>query len=127
MKLTSIFAVAAGGAIGAVLRYLISLIPFREGFPFATLTANLLGALVIGFITGFTVSGTANKNLILFFKTGVCGGFTNFSTFSLEAFGLFEDGKTAAGAAYIAVSVAGCLLGVWCGIAFGKCIAERIN
>ena len=57
MKLASIAAVAAGGAVGAVLRYMISLLPFRGEFPTATLIVNLLGALVIGFIAGFNASG----------------------------------------------------------------------
>ena len=120
MKLASIAAVAAGGAVGAVLRYMISLLPFRGEFPTATLIVNLLGALVIGFIAGFNASGKYNANAVTFFKTGVCGGFTTFSTFSLEAFGLLEKGRTALGVAYILLSVAGCLLGVWLGIMLGK-------
>ncbi|MGN0623297.1 MAG: fluoride efflux transporter CrcB [Oscillospiraceae bacterium] len=120
MKLTSFLAVAAGGAVGAVLRYLISLIPFRGDLPAATLLTNLIGAVAIGFIAGFAASGRGEKNLILFFKTGVCGGFTTFSTFSLEAFGLLEKGKTLTGAVYIAASLAGCILGVWLGMTLSK-------
>lgn len=118
----SFAAVAAGGAVGAVLRYLISLIPFKGDFPFATLIANLLGALAIGFISGFAASGTANKTVVLFCKTGLCGGFTTFSTFSLESFSFFENGRTATGIIYIILSLAGCLLGVWA----GKAIAGKI-
>lgn len=120
MKLTSILAVAAGGAAGAVLRYMIGLLPFRGDFPAATLIVNLAGALAIGFIAGFTASGKYNQTAVTFFKTGVCGGFTTFSTFSLEAFGLLDKGRTVMGAVYIVLSVAGCLLGVWLGIMLGK-------
>jgi CrcB protein len=123
MKLTSIsavLAVAAGGAVGSVMRYLISLMPCRGSFPLPTLIANLLGALIIGFIAGYAPLKGAGKNTVLFFKTGMCGGFTTFSTFSLEAFGLFEKGRNALGAAYIIMSVAGCLLGVWAGMTAGK-------
>lgn len=81
MKLISIFAVAAGGAVGAVLRYLTGLIPFRGDMPFATLTVNLLGALAIGFIAGAAASGTINKNQTLFFKTGSAEIYDFFSLF----------------------------------------------
>lgn len=120
MKLTSFLAVAAGGAVGAVLRYLISLIPFRGDLPAATLLTNLIGAVAIGFIAGFAAWGRGGKNLILFFKTGVCGGFTTFSTFSLEAFGLLEKGRLITGAVYITASLAGCILGVWLGMTLSK-------
>ena len=125
MKLLSILAVAAGGAVGAVLRYLISLIPFKTDFPFATLAANLLGALIIGFIAGFTSFKKVNENIVLLLKTGMCGGFTTFSTFSLESYRLFESGKNALGILYVILSLSGCLLGVWCGIKLGKTAADR--
>lgn len=125
MKLISFLAVAAGGAAGAVLRYMISLLPFKSDFPFATLITNLLGAAVIGFIAGLTVSRSANKNLVLFFKTGVCGGFTTFSTFSLESYTLFENGKAALGTAYVIFSVIGCIIGVWLGAFLGKLVGGK--
>jgi CrcB protein len=53
----------------------------------------------------------------------MCGGFTTFSTFSLECFGLFESGKTLLGAVYLLISVLGCLIGVWAGTALGKIAA----
>lgn len=124
MKLTQFAAVAAGGAAGAVLRYMISLIPFKGDFPFATLAANLLGAVAIGFISGFASSGTVEKNLLLFCKTGLCGGFTTFSTFSLECFQFFENGKTLLGIVYMALSVGSCLLGVWLGTVLGRTAAK---
>lgn len=108
-----------------MLRYLISLIPFNGNFPIATLVTNILGALVIGFISGFAASGTVDKNAVLFLKTGVCGGFTTFSTFSLECFQLFESRKILTGSVYVIVSLSGCLLGVWAGTAFGKTVFSK--
>ena len=91
--------VALGGAVGAMARYAISLIPLKTEFPFLTLITNVIGAILIGFIVGIT-SGRdgVSKNMVLFWKTGVCGGFTTFSTFSFEnlqllsnkAYGLFS-------------------------------------
>ena len=82
--------VGLGGALGSMLRYLISLIPVNNTFPFLTLITNLLGALLIGFIVGLSDNLFISKKFLLFLKTGVCGGFTTFSTFSLEAVQLFQ-------------------------------------
>ena len=94
--------VALGGAIGAVGRYAISLISEKPGFPVLTLITNVLGAVLIGFVVGL-VSQRENisSNTVLFWKTGVCGGFTTFSAFSLEAFSLLENHQIAAGSIYI--------------------------
>ena len=105
--------VGLGGALGAVCRYLISLIPLKGDFPFLTLFTNLLGAVLIGIVDGIAGSNEKiSKQEVLFFKTGVCGGFTTFSTFSLEGLTLLEGGKYLLGTAYIVVSVVFCLLGV---------------
>lgn len=108
--------VALGGAIGSMCRYAISLIPVRTGFPVLTLITNIIGAVLIGFIAG-TLSERANisKNITLFWKTGVCGGFTTFSTFSLEAFDLIERKCYITGIIYMLLSVSFCFLGVFCG------------
>ncbi len=108
--------VALGGALGAAARYAISLIPVRSGFPFPTLITNITGAMLIGFIVG--IAGENSKispNTVLFWKTGVCGGFTTFSTFSLEAFTLFEGKSYISGTIYIILSVVFCLTGIFCG------------
>ena len=108
--------VALGGAIGAVGRYAISLTSEKLGFPVLTLITNILGAMLLGFIVGL-VSQRENisPNTVLFWKTGVCGGFTTFSTFSLEAFSLLENHQIVAGGIYIALSVVLCLAGIFCG------------
>ena len=94
--------VALGGAIGAVLRYTISLIPTKTSFPVLTLITNIIGAIAIGFIAGITLKKKdVSQNMVLFTKTGICGGFTTFSTFSLEAFQMFEKHQYLSGAIYV--------------------------
>ena len=108
--------VALGGALGAVCRYAISLIPVKTTFPILTLVTNLIGAVLIGFIVGIVSSKEdVSANSVLFWKTGVCGGFTTFSTFSREAFTLFENKAYVNGGIYIALSVLGCIAGVFAG------------
>ena len=113
--------VALGGALGAVGRYAVSMIPIKTEFPFLTLITNILGAVLIGFISGIvSAKQDVSQNTVLFWKTGVCGGFTTFSTFSLEAYELFEKGSNVLGLVYAVVSVVSCILGIVC----GKKIAE---
>lgn len=117
----NILYVALGGALGAVIRYLISLLPFKGDFPILTLFTNLLGALIIGFIVGVAENKEVNPNTILFLKTGFCGGFTTFSTFSLETFNLFEKKKYGIGTAYAGLSLVLCVAGVL----IGRALASR--
>lgn len=108
--------VALGGALGASGRYAISLIPVRTSFPVLTLLTNILGAVVIGFVVGIVnTRDSIPRGMVLFWKTGVCGGFTTFSTFSLEALGLFEEKSYALGSLYVGLSVLCCIAGVFCG------------
>ena len=98
--------VALGGAIGAAGRYAISLMPVKAEFPVLTLITNVLGAILIGFIAGVAAGNAdTSENAVLFWKTGVCGGFTTFSTFSLEALTLLEKKAYLAGSCYIILSV----------------------
>lgn len=112
--------VGLGGALGAVLRYGISQIPFKGEFPALTLITNVLGALVIGFIAGAAAERGLSQNTVLFLKTGVCGGFTTFSTFSLEAYVLAERGNYGMAVLYIITSVFLCLIGVGAGMYLAK-------
>lgn len=110
------FWVALGGAVGAMGRYAISLIPSKTAFPFLTLVTNIMGAILIGFVVGIvSAREDISQNNILFWKTGVCGGFTTFSTFSLEVYGLFENKLYVQGGLYVVLSVSFCVLGVICG------------
>lgn len=110
--------VAAGGAAGAVCRYLLSMIPVRGEFPVMTFLTNITGAFVIGLIVGLTAGKLSEApELVLFLKTGFCGGFTTFSTFSLETVQLLEKGKFLTGGLYAAGSVMLSLLGVLAGMA----------
>ena len=97
-------------------RYTISLIPVKTVFPILTLITNALGAILIGFIVGLVSKrGDISQNAILFWKTGVCGGFTTFSTFSLETFSLIENHQVALGGIYIVTSVGFCIVGIMLG------------
>ena len=117
--------VALGGALGAVGRYLCGMLPFlqRGSFPLATLLINLAGAFLIGLIAQIAAQrGMQNSGAVLFWKVGLCGGFTTFSTFSLESLTLLSSGKTLPAAAYIVSSVLLCLLGV----ALGQWLGQKL-
>ena len=101
-------AVGAGGFIGAVLRYLITLIKIPETnslFP-ATLITNIIGSFALGFLMGLSFSKKElNPYLMIFLKVGVCGGFTTFSTMTLEI-RMISKIHPMLGVGYAAVSVA---------------------
>ena len=109
-------AVGMGGFLGASMRYAINFIPFFSfiNFPAATLLINFSGAFMIGMITAWSEHfKDAGPISILFLKTGLCGGFTTFSTFSLETMELRGNGRIAAGISYAALSVVLCLLAIY--------------
>ncbi len=111
--------VALGGAIGACLRFGVVQAMLRitgSGFPLGVLTVNVVGSFVMGVVMVASVQrGFVWLNPFL--MVGVLGGFTTFSTFSLEAFTLFERGQFGAAGAYVGLNVvlslAGFSLGVW--------------
>ena len=100
-------AVGLGGFAGAVLRYLIGLIPTGETmiFPAKTFCINVIGCIVIGAITVLAAKLSVPPRLILFLKVGVCGGFTTFSTFALESSDLIRDGHMGIALCYVLLSV----------------------
>lgn len=116
--------VGLGGAVGAMLRYAISLIPYKGGFPLLTFVTNILGALLIGFIVGYASKRNVNDSLMLFLKTGLCGGFTTFSTFSLEAYNLFASGSKILAVCYAVSSAVCCIIGVWLGITLSTAVVK---
>ena len=115
---SNFLAVGAGGAIGAMGRDAEGLIPAlqRGAFPLHTLLINLGGAILIGMAVASAQRWTdLSPTLLLFWRVGICGGFTTFSTFSLESLTLLEHGRTELFALYALLSVALCLVGVWLG------------
>lgn len=109
-------AVGMGGFIGASLRYIMGLIVIKDSsFPLMTMMINIIGAFLIGIIAALASKYNLDSRWVLFFKTGICGGFTTFSTFSLESMNLISDGKLAIAMAYIFLSIILCLLFVWLG------------
>lgn len=118
------FALFAGGGIGASLRYALSVwIDQRmlSSFPWGTLMVNLIGSLLIGvLITVFEQRGLSSPALRLFWITGVLGGFTTFSTFSLETLHLLDAGRLSLALANVAGSVAVCVLAAFAGIALAR-------
>lgn len=108
----NVLAVGAGGAVGASARYLMGFLPVhpRGGFPLITLVINVLGAFCIGLLAALAAKNNAlSPRMLLFLKVGVCGGFTTFSTFSLETAGLLQNGQTGTAAAYVICSVLLCV------------------
>lgn len=108
--------VGIGGAIGSMLRYTISLIPYKQTFPMLTMITNICGAFLIGYIVGLAAKKNVSENALLLLKTGLCGGFTTFSTFSLEAYTLLQNGNYGYMSIYILLSFLGCLFGIWGGM-----------
>ena len=104
----NILAVGAGSFIGGVARYLVSLAMkgIGKGFPWATLTVNLLGCLLIGLLWGLLSRyATESTSWGLFLTVGLCGGFTTFSTFSKEALTMLQAGQIGGFSTYVVVSV----------------------
>lgn len=114
-------AVALGGALGTMARFFVSGLvanAFGETFPWGTLIINITGSFVIGFFATLTapegrllVSGTVRQ----FVMVGLCGGYTTFSSFSLQTLNLVRDGEWAPAAGNMLGSVAFCMIGVWLG------------
>ena len=107
--------VGLGGAIGTIFRYTLSLLPIKSSFPILTLITNLLGAFIIGVVVGLFEKQYLSSQIHLFLKTGLCGGFTTFSTFSLETLTLLENDMIFIAIVYALISVVGCIMGVYLG------------
>jgi CrcB protein len=110
---TNIVLVAVGGAVGSALRYLTAVwIGPQETFPWGTWTANVLGCFLIGF---FTARWPENAEYRYLLVTGFCGGYTTFSTFALEAQGLWDRQIPLGALLYVLASVVAGWLAVWAG------------
>ncbi len=100
-------AVALGGAIGALLRFYVSETVSSEGFPWATLTVNLVGSLLLGVMTAAVAASTLSETQALLLGTGILGAFTTLSTFSVETATLYQEEQWSALLGYVASSALG--------------------
>ena len=116
MSLKHILSVAIGGGLGAALRYLLLLLVKNQPFPYATLMINVLGSMLLGIIMAISIKNNQLSELSkLFLATGFCGGFTTFSTFSLDNMSLLQQGKYNLAFMYIAASVLAGIFATWLG------------
>ena len=102
------FIVGVGSFLGGGLRYLISVFfnqKVNPDFPYATLSVNLLGCLLIGVFYGLFGKSVSNNDWKLFLTTGLCGGFTTFSAFSNESLELIKEGNLLTAVIYVASSI----------------------
>lgn len=124
----NILLVGLGSALGGMARYGVALgcaARFGVNFPVGTLVANVTGSFLIGAI--FAVTGSDGRWPLgeggrFFFLTGLMGGYTTFSAFSLESVNLVRSGQTGAALAYAALSVAGCIAAAWLGLLAGQAL-----
>ncbi|MFA5089242.1 MAG: fluoride efflux transporter CrcB [Candidatus Omnitrophota bacterium] len=117
------FIIGFGGAIGTILRYIMGGIDYRFSngvLPVSTLVVNVSGSLLIGFLWGIMDRFTIPPNIRLFIFIGVLGGYTTFSTFSLETFNLMRDGEYRIAVMNAALSVILSVGGVFAGYIASK-------
>ena len=127
--------VFVGGGIGASLRYLVALWIDQavssqdssgEGFPFATLAVNVAGSLLLGILAGLSSGESgplANHSWRLLIAVGVLGGFTTFSTFSLETVRLWSSGDVLSAVWFVIANLIGCVLMAAIGFGGGRLLA----
>ncbi len=118
------FLVGAGGAAGALARYLISNVSYARlghGFPYGTLAVNLLGSLAIGFLYFWLINRfSLDVELRALLIVGFLGAFTTYSAFSIETLILMEQGAWLRSVAYISISVAGCVAAAGAGMLLAR-------
>ena len=119
----SILMVAMGGALGSSARYLCSkafVILLGPSFPFGTMFINIAGSFLMGVCVALFAGAEMPDSTKLFFMTGLLGGFTTFSAFSLDAYTLYEKGEITMAGLYILLSCAVSIFGLFAGLALGK-------
>jgi CrcB protein len=113
-----------GGGLGAALRHGVNLAAARWlglGFPFGTVTVNVTGSIAMGILAGyFAFKGGAPQHWRLFMATGILGGYTTFSAFSLDVALLYERGEVALAVLYVLASVVLSILGLFAGLAIAR-------
>lgn len=126
LSLTQLWVVMLGGALGAVLRFILSTSiteRFGSAFPYGTLMVNVLGSFAVGFFAIVLAEKMALSPLVrMGLFVGFLGAFTTFSTFSLETLNLFEEGYLARALLNIMLSVLFSVFAVWTGVMLGKVI-----
>lgn len=114
--------VLVGGGLGSVLRYSVTVLSGRAlgtNFPWGTFLINISGSVAMGLIAGYlALKGQASQPWRLFIMTGVLGGYTTFSAFSLDASVLYERGDLGLAMAYVLGSVCLSIAGLFAGLAF---------
>ncbi len=124
MNWSIVAAVAAGGAAGSAARYMVSVLMQRllgSGFPWGTLTVNIVGSLIMGIIvSAIALRWSVGQTGQAFLMIGVLGGFTTFSAFSLDVATLVERNATGAAAAYVIASVVLSIGALFAGMALSR-------
>jgi CrcB protein len=123
VELKHLLLAGAGSFFGGAARYAISQIPqlaTASGFPYKTLTVNVIGSFVIGVIAAASFRNFITDDWKVFLAVGICGGFTTFSAFSIEMLEMLRSGQTFQAALYAAASVALGLLAAFIGFALIK-------
>ena len=121
--ITSMIQVAIGGAIGAVGRYLTGVAAVRvmgHGYPWGTLTVNIVGSFLMGVLIVVLMTKDGGMRVAPLLMTGMLGGFTTFSAFSLDALTLFERGQVGQAALYVIASVVLSLLAIFLGVMIAR-------
>jgi len=121
---TNIIYIAIGGAMGTVLRYLMSTgihVFLGRGFPYGTLTVNVTGSFIMGVLYVFLIERMdINMEWRAGLMIGLLGAFTTFSTFSIETLNLIEAGEQFKAGTNVVFSVVLCILGCWIGMVIGR-------
>ena len=112
--------VALGGAIGAALRYSISLYFSGDGFPWATLSVNMIGSLLLGIIAVALTQELISQDVALILGTGVLGAFTTMSAFSVETLNMFQNQQPSSAIIYIAMTMVICPILAFLGWKIGE-------
>lgn len=123
----TILAIAVGGALGSVLRYLLGGAVQRAGgpgFPYGTLAVNVVGCLIIGLLVQRLTNAEPYSTVRSLLIVGFCGGFTTFSAFSIETVNLVKDGESLTAVLYVFLSLTLCLLATASGLTVARALSR---